>query len=205
VANATPQIQAAKAHRKDTRRELVRAEDRLDEFQVRRQRGEENLGVAIDRIHETIARRKEDWKAAKAAVDKLQEAKQHTLAGIQLDRNDGHSGIATFFYDFVDDFMERRGLHPGSRVRSASHNAAVGGSPSSDHLDAPNRFATDYPTYRGLDDAQALARALGITNWQPNSYASHIIEVDGVRLVLQILWGAAIDHADHVHVGAHLA
>ena len=62
-------------------------------------------------------------------------------------------------------------------------------------------YAVDYPTFKGEDDARALAEQLGIEGWKPNQYQSFEIKVDGARFRAQILWGAAIDHADHVHVG----
>lgn len=111
-------------------------------------------------------------------------------------------GSAHVMGQFVTPFMERRGLKPGSKKRTPEHNAAIGGSPTSDHLTTQTRsFAVDFPTYSGEDDARALARALGFTGWSPNSYASYMRTVGGKLFTIQILWGAGIGHGDHVHVG----
>lgn len=103
---------------------------------------------------------------------------------------------------FVIPFMNGRGLPTGSGKRTPAENARVGGSPTSDHLTTHTATdARDFPTYSGEDDARALALALGASSWSPNSYASFYIVVNGVRYRVQILWGAAIGHGDHVHVG----
>lgn len=107
---------------------------------------------------------------------------------------------------FVEPFMTKRGLPIGSGKRTPAENAAVGGSPTSDHLTThTTTMARDFPTYAGEDDARALAHALGNDNWQPNSYTTFLVNVDGHTFRVQILWGAAIGHADHVHVGVALA
>lgn len=103
---------------------------------------------------------------------------------------------------FVVPFMAHRGLEWSSHKRTPQQNAAVGGSPVSDHLTThTDTDAYDFPTYQGEDDARALAEAFGITNWQPNSYEQHYVTIDGYRFRVQILWGSAIGHGDHVHVG----
>jgi hypothetical protein len=81
-----------------------------------------------------------------------------------------------------------------------------GSSTASDHY-VGNRtaYAVDYPTARGEDDARALARRLGIDGWQPNSYQRFHVRIGGERFRVQILWGAGIDHGDHVHVGLRRA
>lgn len=103
---------------------------------------------------------------------------------------------------FVVPFMARRGLKPGSRKRTPAENAAVGGSAGSDHLTTnTNTYAVDFPTGSGEAAARALSREIGWTSWQPNSYERHTFSISGARFSFQILWGQAIDHADHVHVG----
>jgi len=118
------------------------------------------------------------------------------LAGVRLGRSWG--GGQSIFSQAITPFMRRRGLSAGSTKRGV----IPGSSTASDHY-VGNRdaYAVDYPTYRGEDDARALARRLGIKGWRPNSYQSFNVSVDGVRFRAQILWGAAIDHSDHVHVG----
>lgn len=111
-------------------------------------------------------------------------------------------GSQSIIDQFVTPFMRRKGLSPGSTKRTPAQNAAAGGSATSDHLTTMSAsFATDYPTNSGEATARALARELGYSAWQPNSYATARIVVDGHTFQVQILWGAGIDHADHVHVG----
>ena len=43
--------------------------------------------------------------------------------------------------------------------------------------------------------------AMGNSRWVPNSFDSFSIRVGGDGFSVQILWGARIDHGDHVHVG----
>jgi hypothetical protein len=118
------------------------------------------------------------------------------LAGVNLGRRWG--GGQSIFGQAITPFMRRRGLKAGS----AKRGVIPGSSTASDHY-VGNRdaYAVDYPTYKGEDDARALARRLGIEGWRPNSYQSFNVRVDGVRFRAQILWGAEIDHSDHVHVG----
>jgi hypothetical protein len=66
-------------------------------------------------------------------------------------------------------------------------------------------MARDFPTYSGADDAAALAKAMGINAWHENSYATYIVRVDGEDFAVQIINGAAVSHADHVHVGVRAA
>jgi hypothetical protein len=103
---------------------------------------------------------------------------------------------------FVEPFMRNRGLPIGSGKRTPAQNAAVGGSPNSDHLTThTTTMARDFPTYSGADDAAALANVLGV-GFAINSYASGgNFSCDGHGFRCQILWGAAIGHGDHVHVG----
>ena len=116
-------------------------------------------------------------------------------------------GGADLMGQFIAPFMaERFGLATGSKKRTPAYNAAIGGSPTSDHLTThTTTWAVDFPTFNGEAAARALAEALGYTSWSPNSYDSFYVAVDGVRFRIQILWGAAIDHDDHVHVGVGLA
>ena len=104
--------------------------------------------------------------------------------------------------EFVEAFLVKRGLPLGSGKRTPAENAAVGGSATSDHLTTNTRTAArDFPTFAGEDAARALARAMGFSSWQPNSKESFEFSVRGHSFRAQILWGASIDHGDHVHVG----
>lgn len=112
-------------------------------------------------------------------------------------------GSKSVFDQFVTPFLRKRGLEPGSQKRSAD---TVAGPGMSDHyVGSGSAYAIDYPTFQGADDAAALARAMGIKGWHPNSYDSHVVSIDGHRFRVQILWGAGIDHGDHVHVGIRRA
>jgi hypothetical protein len=104
---------------------------------------------------------------------------------------------------FVEPFMVARGLPIGSGKRTPAENVAVGGSPTSDHLTTKTLTAArDFPTTKGLDPARDLAKAMGIVGWQPNVKQTFpLAPVDGRNFNMQILWGALIDHGDHVHVG----
>jgi hypothetical protein len=103
---------------------------------------------------------------------------------------------------FVEPFMTKRGLPLGSGKRTPAQNLAAGGSKTSDHLTTKRATAArDFPTFAGEDDARALAKAMGITSWRPNDHTTFPLQVDGRSFRVQILWGAAIDHGDHVHVG----
>ena len=104
--------------------------------------------------------------------------------------------------EFVEPFMVKRGLPLGSGKRTPAHHASVGGSKNSDHLTTKTRAAArDFPTFAGEDDARALARAMGFGSWQPNSFTGFSVSAGGHAFGAQILWGAAIQHGDHVHVG----
>jgi len=105
------------------------------------------------------------------------------------------AGTESIFDQFVTPFLRARGLRPGYE-KWLNPNLA------SDHRpEHRNAYAIDYPTRAGLDDARALARSMGITGWQPDTYQHHVVTVQGQQFRVQILWGARIDHADHVHVG----
>jgi hypothetical protein len=127
--------------------------------------------------------------------------KEHGLRGVNVGRAWG--GSKSVFDQFVTPFLRRRGLDPGSQKRPYD---TVPGPGMSDHYSGSgSAYAIDYPTYSGADDAAALAKAMGIKGWQPNSYESHVVRIDGHQFRVQILWGAGIDHNDHVHVGIRRA
>lgn len=116
-----------------------------------------------------------------------------------VDVKPGWGGAKSVFDQFVTPFMRRHDLAAGSQKRSYD---TVDGPGMSDHYVGSTRsYAIDYPTYSGEDEARALARAMGNNSWQPNSYNSFTVTTDGAKFRVQILWGPAIDHADHVHVG----
>jgi hypothetical protein len=106
-------------------------------------------------------------------------------------------GARALFDQFFNRFLAERDLEVGSTKEQRS-NAG------SDHdVDNTSAYAVDYPTNSPEGPGRELAREIGWPDWQPNSHASKVIEVDGKRFEIQILAGAGIDHGDHLHVGAH--
>lgn len=150
-----------------------------------------------------------DGRAARklrSLIHKALQASKGTLAGVKIRTTSSgrphYGGSADLMGQFVTPFMGKRGLPAGSKKRTPQRNAEIGGSPVSDHLTTMLlTFAVDFPTFSGEDDARALALAFGITDWQPNSFTTHRVVVDGWIFEIQILWGIGIDHGDHVHVG----
>lgn len=152
-------------------------------------------GRAMKRLRKLIA------KARKARPKGLNAVHVHSTA---LGRPHWGGG-ADVMGQFVTPLMRRRGLYPGSGKRTPTHNAAIGGSPTSDHLTTRTEtFARDYPTFSGRPAAEALAREFGIVGWQENSYTTYDVRIDGHVFRIQILWGAGIEHGDHVHVGIEI-
>ena len=146
------------------------------------------------------------------AVQLLREAyeayKRARIAGpadVEVTATEGEphwGGAGDVMTQFVEPFMVERGLPIGSGKRTPAHNAAIGGSATSDHLTTKSTTAArDFPTFSGEDDAHALAAALGCETWKANSYDGFTFAAGGRSWRAQVLWGAAIDHADHVHVG----
>lgn len=107
-------------------------------------------------------------------------------------------GSAALFKQFITPFLAKEGLSPGSTKEQRPSN------PGSDHdVDNAAAYAIDYPTNNPIPYGKRLAAAIGWDDWQPNSYASFTVKIDGHRFEVQILAGAAIDHGDHLHAGAH--
>lgn len=80
--------------------------------------------------------------------------------------------------------------------RTPAENAAVGGSPTSDHLTTnTNSFGADLPADDNL--AKQIADKLGL----PSHTGLQTIDKDGVRY--QLIWQAE-GHYDHVHLGAEI-
>lgn len=106
---------------------------------------------------------------------------------------------------FVEPFMIKRGLKPGSGKRTPEENKAVGGSKTSDHLTTmTTTMGRDFPTFRGEHHARRLARLMGFDSWRPNDDRTFEFSAGGRQWRGQILWGAEIKHGDHVHVGIKL-
>jgi hypothetical protein len=111
-------------------------------------------------------------------------------------------GSLSIFTQIITPFMEQHGLHAGSTKRTPAQNAAAGGSSTSDHLTTSrNSYAIDYPTTNGERIAADLAASLGISTWKANDFTRYAVTFPGIKTSVQILWGAKIDHDDHIHVG----
>jgi hypothetical protein len=137
------------------------------------------------------------WEARDASASSVADVRVSTTPG------EPHwGGAGDVMTQFVEPFMAERGVPKGSGKRTPAENAAVGGSPNSDHLTTHmTTMALDFKTRDGEDDARALAKALGNAGWQANSFDGFSFSVGGHTFRAQILWGGAIDHDDHVHVG----
>jgi hypothetical protein len=136
--------------------------------------------------------------------------KRASLQGVRVNVSAGEphwGGSGDVLEEFVEPFLLKRGLPLGSGKRTPAQQAATGStSTTSDHLTTMTRAAgRDFPTFQGEDDARALARSMGFASWQPNSFDTFNFSVGGHSFRGQILWGAQIDHDDHVHVGVRTA
>jgi hypothetical protein len=136
--------------------------------------------------------------------------KRPNLQGVRVKVSAGEphwGGSGDVLEQFVEPFMLKRGLPLGSGKRTPAQQAATGtpsnpASTTSAHLTTQTAAAArDFPIFQGEDDARALARSMGFASWQPNSHDSFNFSVGGHSFRGQILWGAGIDHGDHVHVG----
>lgn len=89
-----------------------------------------------------------------------------------------------------------RGLGtPTSTKRDPSHNARIGGSPTSDHLTTnTNAYAMDIPISRSA--ARTIAKRLGIRRYKWGQ--TYNVSRGGYRV--QLIAGSA-GHLDHIHVG----
>jgi hypothetical protein len=164
-------------------------------------------------VQDTLAnpggRSDEQKKRAEERRDDLHKKMDQPLSlkGVKVTQSAGapHWGGANDVVgQYVEPFMVKRGLPIGSGKRTPAENTAVGGSASSDHLTTlTSTMARDFPTFTGEDDARALATSMGFGSWQPNSFTTFQFSAGGHTWQGQILWGAGIDHGDHVHVGIH--
>jgi hypothetical protein len=176
----------------------VRREHRITDHAFKLLTGEIERSVAM--------KRRDEQRRPEVRRLRAEHKKRGTLAGVQIRSTapgETHwGGSRDVMEQFVEPFMLHRGLPLGSHKRTPAYNAAIGGSPVSDHLTTHTTTdARDFPTFSGEDDARALAAAIGWKSWSPNSYATFEFTVDGHRFRIQILWGSGIGHGDHVHVG----
>lgn len=160
----------------------------------------EGLPHAGEPAMDSVAREllEKAWQAAQSRpVARLED--------VAITATPGHphwGGSNDVMTQWVEPFLVARRLPIGSGKRTPAENADAGGSTTSDHLTTKaTTAARDFPTFTGEDDARALARSLGIDGWQPNSFENHEFAAGGRRWRAQILWGSAIRHGDHIHVG----
>jgi lysozyme len=93
----------------------------------------------------------------------------------------------------------------GVPVTSRKRGTALNGNTASDHnVWNKTADAVDLGTYNGAGLARAIAKQLGNSGWQSNSYATWNIKRGGATFRAQVLWGAGVGHGDHVHVGLKL-
>jgi hypothetical protein len=127
-----------------------------------------------------------------------------SLQRVRVTANAGNphwGGSGDVLEEFVEPFLVKRGLTPGSGKRTPAQHPPDG-SPTSDHLTTNTTAAArDFPTLQGEGDARALAKSMGFKSWQPNSFETFNFLVGGHGFQGQVLWGANINHGDHVHVG----
>jgi hypothetical protein len=128
-----------------------------------------------------------------------------SLARVRVTATAGEAhwgGANDVMEQFVEPFMVKRGLKPGSGKRTPDENDAAKGSNTSDHLTTmTTAMGRDFPTVRGEHHARRRARLMGFDSWRPDEKQSFEFSAGGRTWRGQILWGAKIDHADHVHVG----
>ena len=162
-------------------------------------------GDRRERLAREVRNAREEKEEAAEALARAKKVRAGSLHGVQVTPTPGAphwGGGGDVMAQFIEPFMVARGLPVGSGKRTPAYNASIGGSPTSDHLTTKTTtMARDFPTYSGRDDAAALAVALGYGGWRENSYASFNCTVNGHTFRVQILWGSAIGHGDHCHVG----
>lgn len=120
----------------------------------------------------------------------------------------GRWGGSRLVANVARDVARANGYPNATGKRTPSQNAAVGGSPTSDHLTTDqDSFAWDLSNgttsenERGHSTARKIARKYGV-RYVPNSYESGgVASIGGRKFKVQILYGNRINHGDHIHVG----
>ena len=99
------------------------------------------------------------------------------------------------------------GIPVTSQKRNLADTIRVGSSTASDHYTGnTTAFAVDFGVAgaRGDQLARAIASKYGIPQGNIGTFNGHVINVDGARYRLQLLWRVA-GHFDHVHLGIRRA
>lgn len=158
-------------------------------------------------LRDSRTRSDEQKKRGRKRCDALRRKlnRRPSLSRVRVTARAGTShwgGANDVMEQFVEPFMVKRGLKPGSGKRTPKDNDLVGGSKTSDHLTTmTTTMGRDFPTRNGEEAARRLAHLMGFDSWRPNEKQSFEFSAGGRRWRGQILWGAAIAHDDHVHVG----
>lgn len=115
----------------------------------------------------------------------------------------GSEGVA----DAAKGIASQMGIPVTSQKRNLADTQRVGSSTGSDHFTGnTNAFATDFGVSGAKGDqlARAIAQKYGIPESNIGTYNRHVINVDGQRYSLQLLWKVQ-GHFDHVHLGIRRA
>jgi hypothetical protein len=125
----------------------------------------------------------------------------------QQQRAGGGAKSAESLGDEIGRYASKLGLSPGSRDRDPAHNAAVGGSSDSDHIEAASgykgREGVDIPTTAaqgGWGQYQKVVGKLGIP-LDKGGFSQGTITRGGKKFRVQVIFGDAHKHGDHIHVG----
>jgi peptidoglycan hydrolase-like protein with peptidoglycan-binding domain len=127
-----------------------------------------------------------------------------SVSGIHAGRGWGGSeGVA----DAAKAIARQMGTPVTSQKRDLAATRRVGSSTRSDHYTGnTSAYAVDFGVsgQRGDALARAIAKRYGIPEGNIGTYNRHIINVDGKKYSLQLLWKVK-GHYDHVHLGIHRA
>ena len=99
------------------------------------------------------------------------------------------------------------GIPITSQKRDAAQTRRLDSNFGSDHFTGnENAYAVDFGVagQRGDELARSIARKYGIPESNIGTYNRHIINVDGQRYSLQLLWKVE-GHFNHVHFGIRRA
>ncbi len=136
-----------------------------------------------------------------AALEKA--AKAGTVGGAgDIDAGKGWGG-SEGVADAAKAIARDMGIPVTSQKRNLADTKRVGSTTHSDHYTGnKNAFATDFGVAGAKGDqlARAIAKKYGIPERNIGTYNRHIINVDGQKYSLQLLWKVK-GHFDHVHLG----
>ncbi|MGH3715366.1 MAG: hypothetical protein ACRDT4_18165 [Micromonosporaceae bacterium] len=136
---------------------------------------------------------------ARPGSDHRRDSTTAWLDRIELGRaREGTTSVARH----TKDFMTGRGLAVTSELRDVKYTAD--GNISDHWVGNRDTYAVDFGSGGNNavsdDDAYALARKYGISDWSPGSYERHTVTIDGKQFSVQLLWRVP-GHYDHIHIG----